>query len=102
MTDVIITLVFGLVGFVLYKSKWPLPCLVLGFVLGDLVESNFHRTLIIGHGSVMPFFTRPASLFLFIASIVLLCWPYITDFLFRRRKGIFHVEGVEIEDDVER
>jgi putative tricarboxylic transport membrane protein len=102
LTDVIITFVFGLVGFILYKSKWPLPCLVLGFVLGDLVESNFHRTLIIGHGSLTPFFTRPASLFLFIASIVLLCWPYITAFFFRRRKGIFQVEGVDIEDDVER
>ena len=102
MTDVVIALLCGLVGFILYKSKWPLPCLVLGFVLGDIVEANFHRTLMIGHGSPLPFITRPASLLLALTSIVLLGWPYITAFLFRRRKGIFHVEGVEIEDEVEK
>ncbi len=102
LTDVIITLVFGLVGFVLYKSKWPLPCLVLGFVLGDILESNFHRTLIIGHNSLTPFFTRPAPLLLLIACIVFLCWPYITGFVLRRRTWKLQVKGMKAEDEVER
>ena len=102
LTDVIITLVFGVVGFVLYKSKWPLPCLVLGFVLGDILESNFHRTLIIGHGSLMPFFTRPVPLLLLIACIVFLCWPYISAFLFRWRNETYRIMAGSVEDDVER
>ncbi len=72
LTDVVITLIFGVFGFALYKSKWPLPCLVLGFVLGDILEANFHRTPIIGHGSLMPFVTSPTSLVLFVSCIVLL------------------------------
>ena len=101
MADVVITLIFGLVGFILYKSKWPLPCLVLGFVLGDLVEANFHRTLIMGHGSAMPLITKPASLLLLMTSIVLLCWPYITAYLFHRQK-LIEVKGLEIPDEVEK
>jgi putative tricarboxylic transport membrane protein len=101
IADVIITLIFGLVGFILYKSKWPLPCLVLGFVLGDLVEANFHRTLIMGHGSAMPLITKPASLLLLMTSIVLLCWPYITAYFFNRQK-LIQVKGLEIPEEVEK
>ncbi len=101
LSDVIITLIFGLVGFLLYRGKWPLPCLVLGFVLGDIVEANFHRTLIIGHGSAMPLVTKPASLILLITSVVMLCWPYITAHLFHRQK-LIQVKGLEIPDEVEK
>jgi putative tricarboxylic transport membrane protein len=101
MTDILITLAFGLVGFVLYKCKWPLPCLVLGFVLGDILESNFHRTLIIGHGSLAPFVTRPVPLLLLVACVLFLCWPYVTAMIFpRRRNGGILRAG--LDEEVER
>jgi putative tricarboxylic transport membrane protein len=101
MVDILITLAFGVVGFVLYKSKWPLPCLVLGFVLGDILESNFHRTLIIGHGSLSPFVTRPVPLLLFVACLVFLCWPTINAFLTRRRRTV-GILARTVDDEVER
>jgi putative tricarboxylic transport membrane protein len=75
---------------------------VLGFVLGDILESNFHRTLIIGHGSLAPFLTRPVPLLLLVSCLVFLCWPYITAFLIRRRNENYHAMAATIEDDVER
>jgi putative tricarboxylic transport membrane protein len=101
LADILITLVFGVVGFVLYKCKWPLPCMVLGFVLGDILESNFHRTLIIGHGSLAPFVTRPIPLLLLAACMLFLCWPTIAGLVFRRRRrgGIF---PAALDDEVER
>jgi len=102
LTDIVITLVFGVIGFALYKSKWPLPCLVLGFVLGDILEANFHRTLIIGHGSLTPFVTSPTSLVLFITCVVLLCWPYIRTLASRRSKSNYALARVSVEEEVER
>jgi len=50
----------------------------LGMVLGDLVEANFHRALLIGRGSYSIFFTRPISLTLFLLTLLMLCWPYLS------------------------
>ena len=72
LTDVATALVCGIIGVILYKGKWPLPCLVQGFVLGDILESNFHRTLILGHGSLRLLVTRPVPLVLLITSVVFL------------------------------
>jgi len=86
MEDVIVTAVFGFIGYLLNLYRYPAACLVLGLVLGDLVEANFHRSLLIGRGSYTIFFTRPISLTLFLLTLLMLCWPLITK-LFRRARA---------------
>lgn len=95
MLDVLITCLFGFLGYILNKAKWPLPCFVLGFVLGDIAESNFHRALRIGKGSYLTFITRPGSLFLFICAILVFAWPYLKPLLFKPRKGTIVAEAVD-------
>ena len=95
MLDVFITFLFGLLGYILVKGKWPIPCFVLGFVLGDIAESNFHRALLIGKGSYLTFLTRPGSLFLFICAILVLAWPYLKPILFKPRQGGIVAEAVQ-------
>lgn len=87
--DIAVTIVFGVLGYWLQKAKWPMACLVLGMVLGDLVESNFHRSLRIGDDSPSIFFDRPISLVLLILTAVFLIWPYVSPLLTRalRRKA---------------
>lgn len=75
--DVIVTFIFGFIGYLLNLYRYPGACLVLGLVLGDLVEANFHRALLIGRGSYSIFFTRPISLTLFLLTLVMLSWPYL-------------------------
>jgi putative tricarboxylic transport membrane protein len=87
MIDIVIMVILGVIGYCLVKAKWPLPCFVLGFVLGNILESNFHRTLLIGHGSIKPFFTRPGSLGILILTLVLLIWPYLSPYVKKLRKG---------------
>jgi len=82
--DMLVTFIFGIIGYLMSIYRYPAACIVLGLVLGDLVEANFHRSILIGHGSYMIFFTRPASLILFILTIVMLAWPYLK-FPVRRR-----------------
>src|SRR5207253_5431102 len=75
--DVIVALVFGFVGYLLSRYKYPTSCLVLGLVLGGLVEANFHRSLLIGRGSYAIFFTRPIALSILVLTGVAMAWSPI-------------------------
>jgi putative tricarboxylic transport membrane protein len=59
--DVYVMLAFGVIGFVLRQFNYPMAPLVLGIVLGDLLEKNLRRALVLSDGDLTPFFTRPIS-----------------------------------------
>lgn len=84
VTDVFVMVLFGIVGYYLSKFKYPLACLVLGIILGDLAESNFNRALRISHGSLDIFVTRPISLVLFIIIIMSLLYPYVKEYMAKK------------------
>ena len=82
--DVWTMLAFGCLGFVLRQMKYPMAPLVLGLVLGDLLDKSLRRGLTLSEGSLDPFFTRPISAVLAAAtffSIFLILLP-----LLRRKK----------------
>jgi putative tricarboxylic transport membrane protein len=60
--DVFVMLVFGVIGFALRQMNYPMAPLVLGIILGDLLDKNLRRGLTLSDGSFAPFFTRPISL----------------------------------------
>lgn len=71
--DVIVASVFGLVGYVLTRLQCEPAPLLLGFILGPLIEENLRRALLISHGSPMVFVERPISLvFLILTALVVL------------------------------
>ncbi len=59
--DIWVMLGAGLVGFVLRELRFPMAPLVLGIVLGDLLDKNLLRGLVLSNGDITPFFTRPIS-----------------------------------------
>jgi putative tricarboxylic transport membrane protein len=59
--DVWVMLAFGVLGFVLRLANYPMAPLVLGLVLGDLLEKSLRRGLVLSDGDLTPFFTRPIS-----------------------------------------
>lgn len=72
--DVLIAVVFGIIGYGINKSGFFGSPIVLALILGPMVETNFRRSLVMSSGSYGIFFTRPISLaFLLVAfaSIVL-------------------------------
>jgi putative tricarboxylic transport membrane protein len=84
---------FGLLGYLLRRFDYPLAPLVLGIVLGDLLDKNFRRGLVLSDGSFLPFLTRPISLvlWLLIAVIALSAVPWVRDRvggLVRRRRAL--------------
>jgi putative tricarboxylic transport membrane protein len=76
---------FGILGYLLRRFDYPIAPLVLGLVLGDLLDKNFRRGLVLSDGSLLPFFTRPISLvlWLLILLLVLTGIPWVRDRLGR-------------------
>ena len=70
--DVIITAFFGLVGYGLLKLGFELAPLLLGFVLGGLIEDTFRRAMDLSHGSLMTFIERPISAGLLVLAAIVL------------------------------
>jgi putative tricarboxylic transport membrane protein len=87
--DIWVMVGFGVLGFLLRKYGYPMAPLVLGIVLGDLLEKNFRRGLVLSDGDLLPFFTRPISAVLFgtIVLILLVRLPIMRRLL-RRRTGL--------------
>src|SRR3954449_6050770 len=71
-TDVFFIAAFGLVGYALIKFGFEPAPLLLGFVLGKLMEENLRRALIISRGSMTTFIERPVSAGLLLVAVVLL------------------------------
>ncbi|MGA8988999.1 MAG: tripartite tricarboxylate transporter permease, partial [Rhodoplanes sp.] len=71
-TDVIMTAAFGLVGYWLVKHDFEPAPMLLGFVLGPLMEENLRRAILIARGDPLTFFTRPISGGLLAVAILLL------------------------------
>lgn len=87
--DVIVMLVIGLLGYVLRKLKFPLIPVVIGLVLGDMIEISLRRALILSDGSYSVFFTDPISLGLLLAAAASLVYAIVRDIRASRRKQKF-------------
>ncbi|HWP34047.1 MAG TPA: tripartite tricarboxylate transporter permease [Thermodesulfobacteriota bacterium] len=84
LEDLLVTFVFGVLGYLMNRYRYPAACLVLGLVLGELIESNFHRALLIGRGSYAIFVTRPLALALLLVTVGMLVSPYLRPLIARR------------------
>lgn len=63
--EVAVMVVFGVICFCLRKMEYPMAPLILGIILGDILDKNLRRALILTDGNLIPFFTRPISFVLF-------------------------------------
>ena len=70
--DLYLVGVLGILGYILLKLECPAAPLILGFVLGPLMEENLRRALLISRGDPSVFFTRPISLAFMLASVLIL------------------------------
>jgi len=70
--DVRIVLLFGIVGYLMVRFDFPVAAVVLGLVLGPILESNLRNALIGSQMDPTVFVTRPISLAILIAMVALL------------------------------
>lgn len=82
---------FGLMGYVLIKLKCEPAPLLLGFVLGPMLEENLRRAMILGRGDATVFLTRPISATLLALTVVVLVVVLLPSI--RKKRDEVFVEG---------
>jgi putative tricarboxylic transport membrane protein len=76
--DVYVMLGFGFLGFVVRTMNYPMAPLVLGLVLGDILDKSLRRGLVLSDGGLGPFFTRPISLVLWVTIVITVALSFQT------------------------
>lgn len=70
MFNLYLMIPMGILAYYLTRTGFPIPPMVLGFILGTMADTNLRRGLMISQGSLAPFFTRPVALFLFCLIVI--------------------------------
>lgn len=84
--DILMSLVIGVFTYALGKIGYPAVCLVLGLILGPIVEINFHQSLAMSFGSYGIFLTRPMAVGMLAITVLFLTGPFFI-YLARRYRG---------------
>lgn len=74
MFDVWTALVFGLIGYYMMQHRFPQAPLILGFVLGKVVEENLIRGLMYSNNNFWGFFSSPIAAVFMLLAILMLIW----------------------------
>src|SRR4026209_2985567 len=86
--DVTIAAIFGVIGYWLIKHDFEPAPMLLGFVLGPLMEENLRRAMLIARGDATVFFTRPISAGLLAVAALLLVLA-VLPMIRKRREEVF-------------
>jgi putative tricarboxylic transport membrane protein len=77
LVDMTIMILFGIIGYLMKKFGYQIAPVVLGMILGGMMEPALRRALMMSNGSFTIFFNRPISLVLMIATGILLVSPLV-------------------------
>ncbi len=83
--DVVLMMVFGVIGYLLKKCNYPLAPMVLAIVLGDKAEENFRQSLLASQGKLGIFFSNGLVSTIMTLGLIALFWPLISNALARLR-----------------
>ncbi len=75
MFDVVMMVVFGVVGYFFKKLRYPLAPMVLALVLGDMAEASFRQAMLMSQGSLAIFVSNPLVGSITGLALALLLWP---------------------------
>jgi len=92
VTDVLLINIFGLAGYLMKRYEFEGAPLILGLVLGPMLESSLRRALMMSDGSPMIFIARPLSAAFLIVAVFFLISPLFT-------RGRIGKAAIESKDD---
>ncbi len=82
--DAGVAIAMGVLGYILLRLKWPIVNLVMGVVLGDIVENRLRQTLSLSEGNLSILFTRPITFGIIILTALIVALTLVSD---HRKKG---------------
>ena len=81
--------VIGVIGFFMRRYDFPVGPLILGVILGPMLERQFRTALQISQGDLTIFITRPISAALLLVAVAILVLPYVPRLLGRGQRLVF-------------
>ena len=99
VTDIFIMVAFGFIGFFMVKFDFPIPPIILGIILGNMVERNLQRSLVISKGDFSVFFTRPISCVLLIIAFLSLTLPIIKSIIKSRKNNAVAAAAPAVDEN---
>jgi putative tricarboxylic transport membrane protein len=91
--DILVMTAFGAIGYVMRKLDFPLAPVILGLVLGVLMETNLRRALIVSDGSMSIFFASPLTKFLWVVVLGVLVGPVALSRVRKARQQVVDAEA---------
>jgi TctA family transporter len=92
MFDVWVAVIFGFLGYIFAKLECEPAPLLLGYILGPLLEENLRRALVLSRGNFTVFVTRPISLCMLLIAFVLLILVIIPA-IGKKREAVFQEDS---------
>jgi TctA family transporter len=87
--DLYVVAIIGIIGYAMMVLRFEAAPLLLGFILGPLMEENLRRALLLSRGDMATFIDRPISMWLLIISGLILAWSFYGSFkTYMRRKTL--------------
>jgi TctA family transporter len=86
--DVLLMALFGLLGYICVKLECEPAPMILGFILGPLMEENLRRAMLLSRGDALVFFQKPISATFLVISIILLVIVALPN-IRKRREEVF-------------
>ncbi len=96
LDDVFITVAFGALGYLFLRLELDPSPLMLGFILGPMLEENFRRSMLLSRGSFSVFVTRPISGTLLGLIALFIGWQVLSFFLQRGKAASLPPPPVEV------
>ena len=93
LDDIYITAAFGFIGYLFLRLDLEAAPLLLGFILGPMLEEYFRRQMLISRGDFTSFLTRPISGSLLALVAVFIVWQLVAFFLQVRRRSALKASG---------
>lgn len=82
--DVVVMFVAGVVGYFFKRFEIPASPVILGLILGPMMESNLRRALVMSQGDLSIFYTRPITVVLLTIAVITLFTPFFTKKLMKK------------------
>ena len=86
MFDMYLALVFGIIGYIARKTGYHVAAILIGVILGPLLEQYFLRALKISEGDIMVLFSSTLGNVLWVSLIITVAFPYVLEWRRKRNK----------------
>ena len=87
MFDMYLALVFGIIGYIARKTGYHVAAILIGVILGPLLETYFLRALKMSEGDIMTIFSSTLGNILWVCLFLSLAFPYFMDYRRKLRRG---------------